>query len=73
MAHGLDIKVVAEGVETQEQQDFLKQNGCDGMQGYYFSKPLPAEQCLPLLTQNQQLLNSLPKAELTAVTRANRA
>ncbi len=54
MAHSLEIKVVAEGVETLEQQEFLKLHGCDAMQGYYFSKPLPAEDCLPLLRKTQR-------------------
>ncbi len=49
MAHSLHLKVVAEGVETQEQFDFLLERGCDAMQGYFFSKPLPAEEILPLL------------------------
>jgi EAL domain-containing protein (putative c-di-GMP-specific phosphodiesterase class I) len=49
MAHSLDIKVVAEGVETLEQQEFLKQRDCDGIQGYYFSKPLPVEAFTRLL------------------------
>lgn len=43
MAHSLDIKVVAEGVETQEQIDFLKKIGCDIIQGYYFAKPMPVK------------------------------
>ena len=43
MAHSLRLKVVAEGVETREQLDFLREHGCDAMQGYFFSKPLPAE------------------------------
>ncbi len=49
MAHSLRLKVVAEGVETQEQFDFLLERDCDAMQGYFFSKPLPAEDISPFL------------------------
>jgi len=44
LAHNLGIKVVAEGVETKEQVDFLTENDCDILQGYYFSKPLTNKQ-----------------------------
>ncbi|MBF0285545.1 MAG: EAL domain-containing protein [Magnetococcales bacterium] len=43
MAQGMRLKVIAEGVETLEQQEFLKQHGCDEIQGYYLSRPLPEE------------------------------
>ena len=41
LAHSLGLKVVAEGVETEAQLDYLRKNHCDIVQGYYFSKPLP--------------------------------
>ena len=46
MAHSLDLSVVAEGVETHEQLFLLDELGCDLVQGYYFSKPIPAENAL---------------------------
>ncbi len=49
MARNLSLNTVAEGVETQEQQDFLTQQGCHTMQGYYFGRPVPAEQFENLL------------------------
>ncbi len=43
MAHELGKKSIAEGVEQTNQIDFLKQNGCDFVQGFYYSKPLTKE------------------------------
>jgi diguanylate cyclase (GGDEF)-like protein len=49
MAHSLDLTVVAEGVETEEQLDFLRQQSCDRIQGFLFSAPMSAEALEPFL------------------------
>ncbi|MBP5431683.1 EAL domain-containing response regulator [Ruminococcus sp.] len=49
IARILEVPVIAEGVETKEQLDLLEDLGCDIIQGYYFSKPLPAEELTALL------------------------
>jgi len=49
LAKNLKFKLIAEGVETQEQKDFLIENGCELMQGYLFSRPIPAEDMTKLL------------------------
>ena len=49
MVHGLELEVVAEGVETQAQMDFLKEQRCDEIQGYLISRPVPAAQFAQLL------------------------
>lgn len=49
MAHNLNLKVVAEGVETEEQLAFVKQYDCDQVQGYLFSQPLPIDELITLV------------------------
>jgi diguanylate cyclase len=51
MAKSLKMEIVAEGIETQEQGEFLRENGCDKAQGFYYSKPLPAAQLRALLAR----------------------
>lgn len=53
MARRLDISVIAEGVETHEQADFLKSIGCSTVQGYLFAKPMPASEFEALLGQGE--------------------
>lgn len=55
MAHGLNLRVVAEGVETAGQYSFLKENQCDIVQGYYFSKPKPYEDIKEFLSSQQNV------------------
>jgi diguanylate cyclase (GGDEF)-like protein len=52
MSHSLGIEVMAEGVETQEQLDFLKQSGCNHYQGFLFGQPLPIDEWDALLSDN---------------------
>jgi EAL domain-containing protein (putative c-di-GMP-specific phosphodiesterase class I) len=49
MAHSLRLKVIAEGVEYAEQAEFLRAHGCDQLQGYLITRPLPAEEVVKLL------------------------
>jgi diguanylate cyclase (GGDEF)-like protein/PAS domain S-box-containing protein len=65
LAHNLRLSVIAEGVETAEQLDYLRRQGCDEMQGYYFSRPLPAHEFEQLL-RNQSSQRHCPAAEAGA-------
>ena len=52
MGKTLSLTVVAEGVETMEQEAFLREHACTEMQGYYFSRPVPAGEFADLLAKN---------------------
>lgn len=52
MAHGLGLDIVAEGVETEAQLEFLRSRRCQVMQGYYFGRPMPAENFIEYLSDN---------------------
>lgn len=56
MAHKLGIKVIAEGVETEVQRDWLQQARCDYVQGFFYAKPLPPEEFLALLERVNGLI-----------------
>ncbi|MDO8652223.1 MAG: EAL domain-containing protein [Undibacterium sp.] len=55
LAHSLKLKVIAEGVESAAQLSYLRRHQCDGMQGYFFSRPVPADALIELLRQGKQL------------------
>jgi diguanylate cyclase (GGDEF)-like protein/PAS domain S-box-containing protein len=60
MAKSMELKVVAEGVENQEQQDFLQKRHCNEIQGYYLSRPLPADAISAFLRGHQVAPGSRP-------------
>jgi EAL domain-containing protein (putative c-di-GMP-specific phosphodiesterase class I) len=55
LAHSLRMRVIAEGVETAEHYKLLRLNRCDEMQGYYFSKPVPADDMAAMLRSGKRL------------------
>ena len=55
LAHNLNLQVIAEGVETEAQLSYLRNHGCDEMQGYYFSKPVSAQEFTQLLEEGRHL------------------
>lgn len=59
MAHQMDRQVIAEGVENEVQMNYLLQHNCDEIQGYYFSRPLPAHEVEVLLTDQSGWLSKL--------------
>ncbi len=54
MAHALNKKIVAEGVETQAQLDFLRNQNCELIQGYFYCRPLPAEELTQMIQELQE-------------------
>jgi diguanylate cyclase (GGDEF)-like protein/PAS domain S-box-containing protein len=56
LGHKLNLRVIAEGVETEQQRRFLRENDCDEMQGYLFSRPLPPAEVATLLRAQAQAL-----------------
>ncbi|SCY60561.1 EAL domain-containing protein, partial [Pseudomonas flexibilis] len=56
MAHSLELKVVAEGVEEQQQLDFLKSQGCDEIQGFLISRPIEAIHFASLLREQEMMV-----------------
>ncbi len=61
LAHELDLNVIAEGVETFDQLQMLVEHGCDQIQGYLFSKPIPSDDCAALIKSSRSLAVKFPE------------
>ncbi len=61
LAHGLGMNVIAEGVETAEQVELLREMECDDIQGFYYSRPLPREEFIKNLVKSSEFLVSIRK------------
>jgi len=55
LAHNLDISVICEGVETEEQNTLVSQSNCDYIQGWYYAKALPLEECIAFIKQYEKI------------------
>jgi EAL domain-containing protein (putative c-di-GMP-specific phosphodiesterase class I) len=69
LAHSLRLEVIAEGVETEAQLAYLRTHGCDCMQGYYFSRPVPHQEVAQILRHNSaRPLNMLQQSTVPALS-----
>jgi len=60
LAHSLQLQVIAEGVETAAQLDFLKERACNEMQGYFFARPMPHDAIPALLQRTRAERRAIP-------------
>jgi EAL domain-containing protein (putative c-di-GMP-specific phosphodiesterase class I) len=66
MAHSLGLRAVAEGVETAEQEAFLRSHDCDEIQGFYFSRPVPADSVAELVRATEPAAIGLGRRRMRA-------